>query len=67
MKRLAIALVTLALASAGGAPGVSASNPSKEPARAAAPCRYNCTVYVKGYTRKNGTYVSPYRRSPPRR
>lgn len=27
----------------------------------------NKTVYVKGYTRKNGTYVSPYTRSAPKR
>jgi hypothetical protein len=28
-------------------------------------CTRNCTVYVHGYTKKNGTYVAPYYRSPP--
>jgi len=28
-------------------------------------CTSNCSVYVSGYTKKNGTYVAPYYRSPP--
>lgn len=33
----------------------------------AAKCPFGCTVHVKGYTKKNGTYVAPYNRRPPRR
>ena len=33
----------------------------------AAKCPYNCTVHVRGYVTKKGTYVAPYSRRPPKR
>jgi len=38
---------------------------SAPPTGSSGGCVSDCTVYVHGYYRKNGTYVQPYYRSPP--
>ena len=46
----------------------SAVGTGAPPARASAPagCQGSCPVHVRGYTRKDGTYVRPHTRSAPR-